>query len=522
MYCSQDLPSELCEHVYNLLVKRPTSHLLEVIQFCDDGPPEEIARDLFVKMHTLCPNLKHAFPDFDDVLSTPETTALAKNFIGYPGTGVDPERTPQLFPHLEWLTLYRSDALPHNFTRFDVFTSLKALEVTANTFTFTTHFPPTLERLQISSDKVLNAEDAYMDSFFDALCVKWSRLKSLKLRFGDKPITARNAERVLNSLRELEELILENDGYVATEAITRRIELTHPCLHRVPKLSITGLQAVPVWLPGITRETESNIARYGVVSSNIAHVTLDMSGRTEAQRREMFERLAEKCRVAGIQARSWDPFCSVSLLKTLTSLSLRIYNDPAPDDVFADLVPQLPLLFHLQVVLRSSGRHSSCKWLRHPRLCDLRLHYSGGVPLDEVSLTRDSLPMLCTAELEFQNLQLFKLVVHGLPMLDDLRIECAGERTDFRIQNCAALQVLQVLKFRVGELHLCDLHGLRELTLRARWVVGATRIIRVDLPQLIRAYCYLSQPEDLWRAEFVSKLKMRDEASGGHRFWLEF
>eukprot|EP01122_Echinamoeba_exundans_P004446 TRINITY_DN1448_c0_g1_i2.p1 TRINITY_DN1448_c0_g1~~TRINITY_DN1448_c0_g1_i2.p1 ORF type:complete len:760 (-),score=69.57 TRINITY_DN1448_c0_g1_i2:154-2433(-) len=521
MYCSQDLPSELCEHVYNLLLKRPTSHLLEVIEFCDDGPPEEIGRDLFVKMHTLCPNLKHPFPEPEEIISTPETAAMAKNFITFRGKRIDPEQTPKLFPHLESLSLYNQIALPPHFARWDIFISLRDLQIYKDSFTPILRFPPTLQKLQISSKLLSNADDANLDSFFEALCVQVPRLKDLKIHFHSNFITVQQAERVLNSLRELEDLSLVNGGYVSTEAITHRIELTHPCLHRVPKLSITGLQAVPVWLPGITQQTESNIVRYGIVSANIVRVLLETDN-SLMQRQDLFDRLAKKCRVAAIDARSWAALSSISLPKTLTSLRIQTYSKPVPDDVIAALVSQLPMLSDLRVALRSVGQHASCRWLHHPRLSHLHLYFWDGVDLDEISFTRESLPMLCSAEVQCQRLQIFTFVVDELPLLETLRIDSPGEQTDLSVRNCPALQLLELRRICLGELYLCDLPGLRELIVSATWVPDVTCIVRVDLPQLIRASCLLNEPEDLWRTEFINKLKMRDDASGGHRFSLQF
>jgi hypothetical protein len=65
------------EQLYNMLAQRPTAHLLENIDLHNRFPEGELLHDLFRKMHTMCPNLKHPFGNFEDFYTT-EMISLAQ------------------------------------------------------------------------------------------------------------------------------------------------------------------------------------------------------------------------------------------------------------------------------------------------------------------------------------------------------------------------------------------------------------------------------------------------------------
>jgi hypothetical protein len=407
IYCGQDMPSELFGQLYNLFLQRPTSHLLEFLEFYEDGPSPD--HDFFIKMHTLCPNLTRPIPSVWDP-SVPEKVSVAKNVkkdINPAFRFYDAEKISTLFPHLQSINLaYFNDPIPVS-TRWDMFKSLETLELSVNSFVEITQYPPMLRKLHLSFKYagVLVLPEGALERLLDAIFTQVPRLRSFKLLMGGNNLKAKHAELILKLLRHLENLSVGNAEYQkSSEGSKHVIQVAHPRLRHIPAFCITGVEVWPVWLPGVTRTNESTVERCGVFSPNISAIKLDVKEILE-ERNEMFERLSTSCRAAvldvqGPRGSPW--FAGIALLKNLTFLFLRDARQSILDDVLAEILPQLPLLSQLQATVTSGGRRGSCDWLRHSRLCDVWLMYNDGDDLDEVHLTKDLLPMLNTVDIRFR------------------------------------------------------------------------------------------------------------------------
>jgi hypothetical protein len=338
IYCEQDLPPESNNHLYDLLAQRPTSHLLEVLNFGSDPPSEESARDLFIKMHTLCPNLRYPFGDFDD-FSSLETMEVAQRITSNVEAVLalyDVEKVSRFFPHMRSIDMYGQTFHEPSPTRWDMFQALEKLLISSQTFVEFTHYPPMLRELRLSFRLAHGPRalpDVTMDLFVSTLCVQLPRLLSLKLWFGGKNFTKAHAERFLNSLRYLEVLRIQNHAYDSKFPANQKLEVAHGHLKSVPFISITEVETVLVWLPGVHSVTESAFNTFGVFSSNFSLLCLN-ENRTLAERNSMFERLATHCRITAVECRS-NVSCStilgISMLRSITSLDLELLGQPILD-----------------------------------------------------------------------------------------------------------------------------------------------------------------------------------------------
>jgi hypothetical protein len=518
IYCCQDLPPRFGRQLYNLLVQRPTSHLLEVLKFGNDPTEEESARDLFIKMHTLCPNLKYPFDDAEDFISQemlPFISNITSDVSSIFATH-DAEEVSRFFPRLEDINFY-ADTIPKLPTRWDMFQSLVTLLVSStDKFVEITNYPPTLREVQLSFQARRGAcilAEGSLDRFMNTICVQLPRLRSLKLHIGGSNLTHAHAVQALNSLRFLEDLRLGNSDSDGPAATSHRIEVTHPHLLRIPRFSISGVQTVPVWLPAVTSVSESTFVRFGTFSPNICKVYLDQDTITEA-RYSMFTRLATYYRITSIEGYSGlqgATISGLSLLKTITSLVLRAVREPLADDIFAEILPQLPLLSRLHSKIKSGGRHRSCDWLHHPRLCNLWMLYDGGSELDGMHFIGDHLPLLTTLDVEVRNVAVRNVAVKDLPLLESASLCFCTDVTNLTIGNCTSLQEPRI-ELSVGALDLYQLPALTYLNLSAIWVDGITAIGPLDLPKLNRCRCYLDEEhEERWEQYFFPKLIFHDD-----------
>jgi hypothetical protein len=392
-----------------------------------------------------------------------------------------------------------------------MFSRLVSLFFSSTSFVHFTHYPSTLRKLQLIFRIDSDVPVADMDRLVATLCAQTPRLKSLILRFDGNSLTAVHAGRILNSLRDLQFLRMHNISFDPKRSAVHTVELAHPHLKTIPFIGITGVETVPIWLPGVTVADESTIERHGLFSPNISKVSLDQE-RTLEDRNSFFQRLATYATIAIIDTRdspspNGGTISGLSMLKSLSSLFLQRSNAPISDDIIAEMLPQLPLLSRLSVKLTSGGRHRSCSWLRHPRLCDIWLMYEGGIDLDEIHMSGQSLPMLRAAKTFVRNILVHSIAAENFAQLETMAIRLPQHPTNFMLRDCPVMHTLRIDSISVGDLQLSNLPSLREVSMQARWVDEATCIKHVELPVLMRCEGKFDRGHaELCRQQFVPKL----------------
>jgi hypothetical protein len=404
-----------------------------------------------------------------------------------------------------------------------MFSTVKTVVLNIPEFILITHFPPQLDHLSLraGNDSVDYPPADQIDLLFQVLVDQLDRLRSLTVMLSGESIKEEHVKKVLASCQQLRDLRLWNSVYDSNIPATRFIPYSHPKLHRLPELSITGLALVPHWLPNLTHLSlhEADAAIKTLVAPSLKFVIMRYSMEC-ASLLDSAPHLAE-LHLEDLQIPDSIALVpKVSKMKGISSLSCHAGSGAAISATsLSTLLLGLPFLRGVtaHVLLDANAPEG---WLKHAGLAHLILSFRETQEdrcgnFQRLVLSPETFPALHTARID-GCCGIEQLIVKDLPLLYSLKIHANVEFTTpavITIKRCAELKRVELLHFHLGNFYFGQLPSLEYLAVSLVFVSKeSTRVEVADLPLIRTLVASLSKgTQKLWEDALLSKLQCDDK-----------